>query len=595
MIKSLRFLLFTILFSQSITAQLPENYSSEVIQNGYNTLMGTIFNADGTKMFAWEQAGKIYVSNWDGNAYVKQSTPVLDISDEVSGYRDFGLLSICLDPNFETNGYIYLFYTVDRHHLIHFGTANYNPNTNDYYKASISRVTRYTLNHQAVPMTTDYNSRFILLGESITTGIPLTHESHAGGTLLFGTDGTLLLTTGDNASYNTTDTGSVNHTYYQQALNDGIMRPEENVGAFRSQMINSLCGKVLRLDASTGDGVPSNPFYDSNNPRSAESRMYGMGLRNPFRAAIKPNSGSTNPADGNPGMLFVVDVGWNTWEDLHIFDKPGLNAGWPLYEGQTILSSYYNSGATNPDESNQLFKNLCSQPTSFVDDVNPALRRFVHRRPSVAWKHGGTNQARVPWFSGTTPTDPRVGTASSPTTGNEFRGNTGVGGVYITGTLFGEDMEDKFLFTDYVRNWVQAATLNPTNTPWFSDVSEFAPINYGVGIVHMSQNPLDGSVFYSNIFDGSLRRFSFYDETLGSVENNLSKIKIFPNPTKNHLNIENFQGEITIQVYDVLGKLVKSKIILSPEKLDLNLNSGIYILKIKNINKETLTRKIIVE
>ena len=157
-------------------------------------------------------------------------------------------------------------------------------------------------------MTTDYSTRTILLGESITTGIPITHESHAGGTIMFGSDGTLLLTTGDNASYSTTDIGSISHTYYQQAINDGMMRPEENVGAFRSQMINSFCGKLLRLDPSTGDGIPSNPFYDSNSPRSPKSRMYAMGFRNPFRAAIKPNSGSTNPADANPGIIFVVDV-----------------------------------------------------------------------------------------------------------------------------------------------------------------------------------------------------------------------------------------------------------------------------------------------
>ncbi|NRA94213.1 MAG: hypothetical protein HRU26_16340, partial [Psychroserpens sp.] len=31
-----------------------------------------------------------------------------------------------------------------------------------------------------------------------------------------------------------------------------------------------------------------------------------------------------------------------------------------------------------------------------------------------AWRHGGSNEARVPWFDGTTPTNPRVGTTGSP-------------------------------------------------------------------------------------------------------------------------------------------------------------------------------------
>ncbi|WP_194507823.1 PQQ-dependent sugar dehydrogenase [Psychroserpens luteus] len=496
-------------FVFNVFAQLPAGYSVTEVQSGYNLIMGSVFNQDGTKMFVWEKSGLVYVSNWDGTNYVKQATPVLDISDEVGDWRDFGFQSFCLDPNFETNGLVYMYYMVDREHLMNYGTPSYDPNNNDYYEASISRLTRYQLNIGASPLTTDYNSRTVLIGESISTGVPLTYESHAGGTVIFAKDGTLLVSTGDNASYDSLDTGSANETYWQQAINDGIMRPEENVGAFRSQMITSLCGKVLRLDPVTGDGIPSNPHYDASNPRAPESRMWAMGLRHPFRMSIQPDTGSTNPNDGNPGIIQVADVGWTAWEDLHIFDKGGLNGGWPLYEGQTKHYGYYNSGATNPDEGNVLFVNNCPQPTSFVDNPDPALRRFVHDRPEVAWKHGSIYEARVPWFDGTTPTNPRVGTVGSPTTGIEFIGNTAITGVYIKGDALGSSMNGKYLFTDYIRNWINVATLTDGTQNWISDISELAPINFGNGIVHMMQNPLDGSVFYVNIFDGTLHRLSF--------------------------------------------------------------------------------------
>lgn len=577
-----------------VFSQLPENYSAETLSDTFAQPMGTVFNHNGTKMFVWTYNGQIYVLNWDGTDYVLQADAVLDISDEVGSWRDFGFLSMCLDPDFESNGLIYLFYVVDRHHLMNFGTANYDPDEDDFFDASISRVTRYQLNHLQSPMTTDYNSRLVLLGESPSTGVPLTHQSHAGGTILFGSDGTLLVTTGDNASYSTTDTGSINHTYYQQALDDGIMRDEENVGAFRSQMINSLCGKVLRLDPDTGDGIPSNPFFDSDNPRSAESRMYGMGLRNPFRAAIKPNSGSTDPADGDPGLLFVVDVGWTQWEDLHIFDKPGLNAGWPLYEGQTQLNSYYNSGTENEDEDDEDFADLCDQPSSFVDDANPALRRYIHRRPAVAWKHGNSNHARVPWFNGTTPTDPRVGTSGSPTTGIQFRGNAGIAGTYISGDGFGADMNGKFLFTDYVRNWVNAATLNASNIPWISHIEEFAPINYGNGIVHMMQNPMDGSVFFTNIFDGSIVRFSFYDETLNVGTNNLNEVKISPNPASSILNITGLKEPTNVEIFNVSGQLVLTQTLSKSMSIQLNLSAGLYIVKMTTTNGLQRVDKLIV-
>lgn len=506
------FVLGLLFLSYCANAQLSTGFTDELAQSGYNNIMGAVFSDDGAQMFVWEKAGRVYVSNFDGTNYVKQVQPVLDISEEVGDWRDFGFMSFCLDPNFSSNGLVYMFYIVDRHHLMNFGTPNYNPNTNEYFQASISRVTRYQLNLGSAPLTTNYNTRTILLGESVSTGVPLTHESHAGGAILFGEDGTLIVTTGDNASYNTTDVGSISHTYFQQAINDGILRPEENVGAFRSQQITSLCGKVLRLDPNTGDGIPSNPHYEASNPRSPKSRMYAMGLRNPFRISILPGSGSSDPNDANPGVLFVADVGWYSWEDLHVFDKSGLNGGWPLYEGQTTMSSYWNANTTNPDENNERFKDNCLQPTSFVDNPNPALRRFIHNRPELAWRHG-LDETRVPWFNGSNPTSPRIGATNSPTSGVEFRGNTSVSGLYVTGDALGSSMNGKYFFTDFIRNWIHVATLNDGSLNWVSNVSLFAPTNFGSGIVHMVQNPIDGSIYYSNIFNGELRRISFNGPT----------------------------------------------------------------------------------
>lgn len=584
-------------------AQLPANYTSETLTDTFEGTMGTVFNSDGTKMFVWTYGGQIFVLNWNGTAYVKQEAAVLDISEEVAVWRDFGLLSICLDPDFDTNGLIYLFYPVDRHHLMNFGTGSYDSNTDEYYEATISRLTRYKLNHLMSPMTTDISSRAILLGESPSTGVPITYESHAGSTILFGSDGTLLVTTGDGASYTDTDSGSLGHTYFQQALDDGILRTNENVGAFRAQMINSLNGKVLRLDPNTGDGISSNPFYDSGNPRSAASRVYAMGFRNPFRAAIKPNSGSNDPADANPGMLFVADVGWKDWEDLHIIDKPGLNAGWPLYEGQVEQSStgwdsyYYDRSSTlNADEGNQQFVNLISQPTSFVDDVNPANRRYTHSRPAVSsWQ--AAVRSRVPWFSGATPTDPRVGQSGSPTTGIESQANSFIAGAYITGILFGADMEGKFLYADYRRDWINVATLNAANTPWIGDISQLAPIDFGNGIVHLTQNPLDGSLFFTNIVDGTIRRISYTDPggTLGKSSENIKKINIYPNPTNNFITISNIYEESTLNVFNTSGQLVLSRIITHDENIDLKLNSGLYLIKINTISNRQIIKKLVVQ
>ena len=130
---------------------------------------------------------------------------------------------------------------------MNFGTGNYNVATDQYYSATIMRISRYTAigpNYNTV----DYNTRFVLVGETRKTGPALLHESHSTGQLVFGADGTLLATVGDGASYNNVDVGSDAGTYYAQALTDSIIVPKQNVGAMRSQLVDCLNGKLLRID-----------------------------------------------------------------------------------------------------------------------------------------------------------------------------------------------------------------------------------------------------------------------------------------------------------------------------------------------------------
>lgn len=476
--------------------QLPGSLNFFAVQTGYTAPMGTAFADSGRTLFVWDKAGRIFASRWNGTSYVRQTPTVLDISEEVGNWRDFGLLSICPDPNFDVNGLIYLYYVVDRHYLMNFGTPAYNPATNEYFNATIGRITRYRLNNSGGIYSTDLSSRFILLGETKKTGIPLLHESHMGGTLVFGSDGTLMLSTGDAASYNVTDAGNQSQTYYVQAIADTIMRSEENVGAFRCQMLSSFNGKILRMDPVTGDGIPSNPFYNPANPRSASSRVWALGLRNPIRMTIQPNSGSTNPADANPGILYVSDVGWNTWEEVSILTTGGLNCGWPLFEGQTVVSSYFNTGTVNPDDG-FLFRDRCVQPTSF--SLNPVVtnRRLTHYRPAIDWQHGVAN-SRVPWFSGGaaggTATNPTIGTAGSPTSGIPFAGNCASGICFYSSPVLGTKYQNTLFFGDYGTNFIKNARVN-SSQPWFNSIDTFAPANFAKGLIDIKQNPLDGSLF----------------------------------------------------------------------------------------------------
>lgn len=303
-----------------ISAQsLPTGFSSINIASGWTEPLGVAFSKDGKKMFVWEKAGKVFICNWNGTTqtYDKQATPVIDISPEVGNWRDFGLVGFAIDPAFDTNGLIYLFYVVDRHYLLNFGTAAYSTTKNEYFAATIGRITRYkTIVNGSNQRVADLNSRFILMGATPADGNAVFYESHGVGSLGFAADGTLLASTGDGASYSRDDAGNDPATYYADGLADGIITPQQNVGAFRSQMLSSLNGKILRIDPVTGNGISSNPFYEAARPKSVKSRVWALGFRNPFRFTIKPNSGSTNPATGDIGEIYVGDVGSGSFSTL---------------------------------------------------------------------------------------------------------------------------------------------------------------------------------------------------------------------------------------------------------------------------------------
>jgi len=498
---------FILLTSGYAFAQLPSGFSKNTVQDNYTSPVGIRFTDDGNQFFVWEKSGRLYVSTWNGSGYVRQSTPVLDIHEEVGEWNDFGMLGFCLDPNYKTNGLIYVFYQVDLHHLLYFGTPEYDPATNWYNNATISRLTRYKLQQAGNELTTDYGSRHILIGETKETGVPVTMETHGGGRMIFGTDGTLLIGTGDGAHHEGVDVGSRADSHFQASLDYGMMRPNENVGAMRSQMVNSLCGKILRIDPNTGDGIPGNPFFDPANPRRPQSRVWALGMRMPFQLTLKPGTGSTSLADNNPGTLLVGDVGWYKVEDIHLIDKPGLNAGWPLYEGLEPTISYYGTNVANADEpGTPTFESLCVQPTSFVANPDSTLRRFTHSRPILDYSHG-TALTRVPAFSGTTPITRSIGTTGAPA-GTPFKGNCVVGGFYYTGNQFPATYKNSYFFSDHGENWIKNLVLNNEGERVVREVRDFAPAGYDIGMIDLQMNPRDGSLYHVQV-QGAVNRISY--------------------------------------------------------------------------------------
>ncbi|HYV32697.1 MAG TPA: PQQ-dependent sugar dehydrogenase [Candidatus Binatia bacterium] len=504
-------------------ATLPAGFIEENIPGQWNEAVGLTFEPEqqtpGGRMYVWERGGRV----WIVENGVKLTPPLIDLSEEVGGWRDFGLLGFAFHPNFRQNGYVYLAYTVDHHYLTKFGTPEYNPATNEYFMATIHRITRYTARASDGFRSVDPASRKVLVGESITNGFPSLYQSHGIGSLVFGTDGTLLASCGDGASYSSIDVGSASETYFAQALAEGIIRPKENFGAFRAQLVDSLSGKILRIDPDSGDGIASNPFYDPANPRSARSRVWSLGLRNPYRMTLRPGTGSHLRSEANPGVLYIGDVGLATFEDLNVATGPGLNFGWPIFEGLEPHPKYRTSNATNLDTPNPLFgtggctqryfyfRNLLVQdslrPPSWPNPCNtnvqvPAdLLRFVHTRPVIDWKHE-TGPARTGIYTTNgAAAVTNIGGPGSPVSGPQFGGTSSIGGTWYQGDDFPAIYKNTYFHGDYEGQWIRNFVFDTNNKP--VAVRDF--LSNGGGIVCIATHPVDGSLYYVTWTNGIKR------------------------------------------------------------------------------------------
>lgn len=204
-------------------ATLPEGFTETVI-SGLSNPTAMQIAPDG-RIFVCQQGGALRVIK-NG---VLLSTPFVTLSVDPSGER--GLLGIAFDPNFATNNFLYLYYTVPS-----------NPRHN--------RVSRFTANGDAVVP----GSEVIIWELDFLTGA----TNHNGGAIHFGPDGKLYIAVGENAD------------------------PEN------AETLGNMLGKVLRINPN-GTIPEDNPFFGiaTGNNRS----IWALGLRNPFTFAFQPGTG----------------------------------------------------------------------------------------------------------------------------------------------------------------------------------------------------------------------------------------------------------------------------------------------------------------
>ncbi|MBC2845558.1 endonuclease [Winogradskyella flava] len=83
-----------------------------------------------------------------------------------------------------------------------------------------------------------------------------------------------------------------------------------------------------------------------------------------------------------------------------------------------------------------------------------------------------------------------------------------------------------------------------------------------------------------------------WDQSLGTNDHKFSEASMYPNPTNGKLYFSGLNDAIKMEVYSIEGKLLK-EFKLVKNSIDLDLTSGIYLVKLFNNNQSVVTKVIV--
>ena len=331
-IKTLTVIVLALLVGRVLPAaaatNLPSGFEDVTVVTGIASPTAMQFAPDG-RLFVAEQGGNLRVIK--NGALL--ATPFITLPVDATGER--GLLGVAFDPNFQSNQYLYLFYTATT-------------------PAIHNRVSRFKANGDIAD--TSHGEVVILDFDNLSSA-----TNHNGGAMHFGLDDKLYVAHGEN------NTSS------------------------NAQTLSNLLGKIIRMNPvpdPTAQIPTDNPFYNS---ATGKNRLiWALGLRNPFTFSIQPDTGRVFINDvgqssweeineGQPGRNF----GWPTTEGafssasfpqftnpVYAYPHGGATPSGCAITGGTFYNPF-NTTFPAAYVGKYFFADYCGYWIYYIDPVNP--------------------------------------------------------------------------------------------------------------------------------------------------------------------------------------------------------------------------------
>lgn len=363
--------------------------------------------------------GKVIFIERRGN--IKIFDPATDLTTiayklPVHTEHEDGLMGMALDPNWEMNHWIYLYYS-------------------PVGKESINILSRFKFEADTLNRAS----------EQIILKVPVQREEccHTGGSIEFDEKGVLYLSTGDNTN-----------PFDSKGFSPSDERPGRSAWDAQKSSANTmdLRGKILRIFPLPEGGYvcPKNNLFTDTEVAVAPGTLptpngkgrpeiYVMGCRNPFRISIDSRRdllfwGEVGPDSGDPDTT----LGPQGHDEVNRAKEAGF-FGWPLFVGDNKPYREYDFATKKSSPLYDPAHPINNSPNNTGD------RELPPAQPAFIWYPYGNSK-------------------EFPLTGNGGR-NAMAGPVYYTDkypaeTRFPEYYNGKLITYDWMRNWMMAVTLD---------------------------------------------------------------------------------------------------------------------------------------